>query len=153
MNAGRPLRVLFLCTGNSARSQIAEVLLRNLSKNRVEVHSAGTAPQREVHPLVRETLKALGINAPPMAPKSMGRFVGQHFDYVITLCDEAADTCPIFPGEPEQLHWSFQDPAALNDVNARRRAFTQVANGLAGRIREWMSLPSVRNRMDPGEPS
>jgi protein-tyrosine-phosphatase len=153
MSAGRPLRVLFLCTGNSARSQIAEVLLRHFSRNRVEVLSAGTAPQREVHPLVRDTLKTLGINAPPLMPKSIGRFVGQHFDYVITLCDEAAETCPTFPGEPERLHWNFQDPAAVNDVNARRRAFALVANGLAGRIREWMALPSIRNRLDPPEPS
>ena len=153
MSTHRPLRVLFLCTGNSARSQIAEVLLRHFSKNRVEVVSAGAAPQREVHPGVKDTLKALGISPPPLTPKSMGRFVGQHFDYVITLCDDAADACPIFPGDPERLHWSFQDPAAVNDENARRRAFTLVANGLAGRIREWMSLPSVRSRIEPDEPS
>src|SRR3954468_19425275 len=74
MSTHRPLRVLFLCTGNSARSQIAEVLLRHLSKNRVEVVSAGAAPQREVHPRVKDALKALGISAPPLTPKSMGRF-------------------------------------------------------------------------------
>jgi arsenate reductase len=153
MSHDRPLRVLFLCTGNSARSQIAEVVLRHFSRNRVEVFSAGTAPQREVHPLVRETLKTLGIKPPPLMPKSMGRFVGQHFDYVITLCDDAAETCPIFPGEPERLHWGFQDPAAVNDENARRRAFTLVGNGLAGRIREWMALPSVRNRIEAPEAS
>jgi len=153
MSDQRPPRVLFLCTGNSARSQLAEVLLRHLSRNRVEAFSAGTAPQREVHPLVAETLKAQGIRPPHLMPKSMGRFVGQHFDYVITLCDDAAESCPIFPGEPERLHWNFQDPAAVNDANARRRAFTQVANGLAGRIREWMALPSVKNRIDLPEPS
>ena len=153
MSADRPLRVLFLCTGNSARSQIAEVVMRHVTRNRVEVFSAGIAPQREVDPLVRDALKGLGINAPPLTPKSMGRFVGQHFDYVITLCDEAAEACPIFPGEPERLHWGFQDPAAVIDVNARRRAFALVANGLAGRIREWIALPSVRNRIEPDESS
>jgi protein-tyrosine-phosphatase len=148
MSDHRPLRVLFLCTGNSARSQIAEVLLRHLSKNRVEVVSAGTAPLREVNALVADTLKAQGIRAPHLITKSVGRFVGQHFDYVITLCEEASEACPVFPGEPERIHWSFQDPAAVSDTNARRRAFTMVANGLAARIREWMALPAVKNRID-----
>jgi protein-tyrosine-phosphatase len=150
MSPDRPLRVLFLCTGNSARSQIAEVLLRHFARNRVDVLSAGSAPKREVHPLVKETLKAaFGINVPRLTPKSVGRFAGQHFDYVITLCDEAAEACPVFPGEPEQLHWNFQDPAAVNDENARRRAFALVASGIAGRIREWMALPSIKRRVDP----
>ena len=150
----KPLRVLFLCTGNSARSQMAEALLRQLSKNRVDVFSAGSAPQPEVHPLAKETLEQrYGIDASSLAPKSMDRFLGERFDYVITVCDRAAEVCPVFPGDPERIHWSFEDPAGVTDEDARRRAFAWVANGIAGRLRVWMSLPAVQRRIDAAEPS
>src|SRR5882672_9394174 len=143
------LRVLFLCTGNSARSQLAEALLRHLSKDSVEVYSAGSAPQAEVHPLARETLEyRYGIATGALYPKSMNGFLGERFDYVITVCDRAAEACPVFPGDPERIHWSFEDPAAVEDENARRRAFASVANGLAARLRVWMSLPAVRDRIE-----
>ncbi len=149
-----PLRVLFLCTGNSARSQMAEALLKQLSKHRVEVFSAGSAPQPEVHPLAKETLEyRYGIDTSGLAPKSMDRFLGERFDYVITVCDRAAEVCPVFPGDPERIHWSFEDPAAIKDDDARRRAFVSVANGIAGRLRVWMSLPAVQRRIDAAEPS
>jgi protein-tyrosine-phosphatase len=147
------LRVLFLCTGNSARSQMAEALLRQLSKNRVEVVSAGSAPQPDVHPLAKETLEQrYGIDTSGLVPKSMDRFLGEHFDYVITVCDRAAEVCPVFPGDPERIHWSFEDPAAVKDEEARRRAFASVASGLAGRLRVWMSLPAVQTRIESSEP-
>jgi arsenate reductase len=143
------LRVLFLCTGNSARSQMAEALLRQLSKGRVDVFSAGSAPQPAVHPLAKETLEyRYGIDTSALTPKSMDRFLGESFDYVITVCDRAAEACPVFPGDPERIHWSFEDPAAVEGENARRRAFEAVANGLAGRLRVWMALPAVRERID-----
>jgi len=148
------LRVLFLCTGNSARSQMAEALLRQLSKNRVEVVSAGSAPQPEVHPLAKETLEyRYGIDTSGLVPKSMDRFLGERFDHVITVCDRAAEVCPVFPGDPERIHWSFEDPAAVEGEGARRRAFASVANGLAARLRVWMSLPAVRDRIEAAEPS
>jgi arsenate reductase len=148
------LRVLFLCTGNSARSQMAEALLRQLSKNRVEVFSAGSAPQPRVHPLAKETLEyRYGIDTSGLAPKSMDKFLGESFDYVITVCDRAAEVCPVFPGDPERIHWSFEDPAAVEGEAARRRAFASVANGLAARLRVWMSLPAVRDRIETAERS
>src|SRR5258705_3781918 len=104
----KPLRVLFVCTGNSARSQMAEALLRQLSKNRVEVFSAGSAPQPEVHPLAKETLEQrYGIDASSLAPKSMDRFLGERFDYANTVCDRAAAGRPGVPGDPQRTHWSF----------------------------------------------
>ena len=78
----------------------------------------------------------------------MRDFLGQPFDFVITVCDKAAEACPVFPGDPERIHWSFEDPAALADPEARRRAFELVASGLAARLRIWMSLPDVRRRLD-----
>jgi protein-tyrosine-phosphatase len=144
------LRVLFLCTGNSARSQMAEALLRQLSRDRVDVYSAGSAPQPEVHPLARATLEnRFGIDTTALHPKSLNRFVDQQFDYVITVCDRAAETCPVFPGDPQRIHWSYEDPAALHDATAQRRAFDRVATELAARIRIWLSLPDVTRRLEP----
>ncbi len=143
------LRVLFLCTGNSARSQMAEALARHLSGNRMEVVSAGSAPQADVHPMARTVLaERYGLDPTGLHPKSMMRFADQRFDYVITVCDRAAESCPVFPGDPDRIHWSFEDPAAVKDPHEQRRAFERVATGLAARLRIWMSLPDVRRRID-----
>ena len=143
------LRVLFLCTGNSARSQMAEGLLRKLSRGRVDVFSAGSSPKTEVHPLATDALRSrFQADTDDLYPKHLNRFVGQVFDYVITVCDRTAETCPTFPGDPERIHWSFDDPAACEDEEARRRAFELVANGLAARMRIWMALPAVQRRLD-----
>ena len=142
------LRVLFLCTGNSARSQMAEALLRQLSQGRIDAFSAGSRPQPCVHPLAVATLKErFGIDAGDLYPKSLDQFLGERFDYVITVCDRAAESCPVFPGDPERIHWSFEDPAAAHGDEASRRAFQLVANGLAGRFRIWLALPEIRRRM------
>ena len=146
------LRVLFLCTGNSARSQIAEALLRKLSRGRADVFSAGTSPGVEVHPMAADVLRTrFQVDTDDLYPKHLNRFLGQAFDYVITVCDRTAETCPTFPGDPERIHWSFEDPAASEDVEARRRAFELVANGLAARMRIWMALPAVHGRLDLAE--
>ena len=143
------LRVLFLCTGNAARSQMAEAVLRHLSKGQVEVFSAGSAPEAAVHPTARATLeRQYAIDCTRLRPKSMRDFLGQPFDFVITVCDKAAEACPVFPGDPERIHWSFEDPAAVADAEARTRAFEHVASGLAARLRIWMSLPEIRRRLD-----
>ena len=144
-----PLRVLFLCTGNAARSQMAEALLRHLSKGRVDVSSAGSEPAHELHPLAKATLeRKFSIDASSLWPKSMRQFLGQRFDFVITVCDRAAESCPAFPGDPERIHWSFEDPATIKDAETQRRAFENIANGLAARMRIWLSLPGVRSRID-----
>jgi arsenate reductase len=146
------LRVLFLCTGNSARSQLAEGLLRKLSRGRADVLSAGNQPEADVHPMAIDILKRrFEIDTADLHPKHLNRFVGERFDYVITVCDRTAETCPTFPGDPERIHWSFEDPAAVPGEDAQRRAFESVANGLAARLRVWMSLPAVRGRLDEAE--
>jgi protein-tyrosine-phosphatase len=143
------LRVLFLCTGNSARSQMAEALLRHLSKGCADVFSAGSDPASAIHPAARAVLEEkFGINTSSLAPKSMHEFIGERFDFVITVCDQVAESCPVFPGDPERVHWNFADPALEPTPEAQRRACEHVANGLAGRIRLWMSLPEIRRRLD-----
>ena len=145
----QPLRVLFLCTGNAARSQMAEALVRQLSKGRIDAFSAGSAPQARLHPLAVRTLRdKYGIECGDLFPKPISRFLDQSFDYIITVCDRSAESCPAFPGDPERIHWSFEDPAAVEGDEAQRRAFEHVATGLGTRIRLWMALPGVRRRMD-----
>lgn len=142
------LSVLFLCTGNSARSQMAEALLRQISRNRIDIYSAGSVPQLEVHPIARATLESkFAIDTTDLHPKSLSRFVDRRFDYVITVCDRAAEHCPVFPGDPKRIHWSFEDPAAVEDEIERRRAFESVATGLWGRLRILPSLPEVSRRL------
>lgn len=146
------LRVLFLCTGNSARSQIAEGLLRKLSRGRADVFSAGTKPEPEVHPLAADVLRTrFHLDTDGLYPKHLNQFLGQKFDYVITVCDRTAEACPTFPGDPERIHWSFEDPASAQEEEVRRRAFESVANGLAARMRIWMALPAVHRRLDAAE--
>lgn len=148
-----PLRVLFLCTGNSARSQIGEALLRHMSRGQVEVVSAGSRPRPEIHPFARKAVRDLfGLEMAGQRPKPLEDFVGSRFDYVITVCDRAAESCPVFPDDPERIHWSFEDPAAAaGDDEQKRRAFEQTARDMAGRIRLWMSLPAVSSRLQPRE--
>jgi protein-tyrosine-phosphatase len=145
----QPLRVLFLCTANAARSQMAEALLRHLSKGRAEVFSAGSIPASEIHPQAKAVLEQkFGIDTSGLHPKSMTTFLGERFDLVITVCDKLAERCPVFPGDPERIHWSFEDPILQPEADAQRRACEQVANSLLGRLRIWMSLPKIRNRLD-----
>jgi protein-tyrosine-phosphatase len=138
---GRPVRVLFLCTGNSARSQMAEAILRHLAGGTVEVRSAGSHPRSEIHPLAREAVKKLfGLEMAGQHPKSMNDFVSQKFDQVITVCDRAAAECPNFPGAPEVIRWSLPDPAeAAGSEEEKRRAFENSAKDLIQRIRLWLA--------------
>lgn len=146
----RPMRVLFLCTGNSARSQMAEGLLRELSHGRIEVHSAGTHPRPEVHPLAVTTMRdRYRIDISAQRPKLVDPFVGQPIDAVITVCDNAAESCPVFPGDTEHIHWSFPDPAAVEGtLDEQRHAFERVAADIAGKLRLWLSLPAMRSRVN-----
>ena len=145
----RPARVLFLCTHNSARSQMAEGILRHLGGDRVEVHSAGTVVTR-VHPLSIAAMANKGIDISRHSSKHMDDFVGQTFDYVVTVCDNARESCPIFPGDPERIHWSIADPSAVEgDDDARLQAFTVAADELMGRIRFLLSVIDRKRSQAP----
>ena len=117
---GTPIRVLFVCTGNSARSVMAEALVRQKGGDRFEVHSAGTDP-RGINPLTRTVLAEAGIDTSWARSKSVTEYLGQQFDYVVTVCDEARQACPVFPGVHESLHWGYEDPAEA--TGARRNAW------------------------------
>jgi len=137
-----PARVLFLCTGNSSRSQIAEALLRRQAGDAVTVRSAGSAP-KPVHEHAVAVMAERGIDLSGYRSKHLNEFVRRRFDYVITLCDRVREVCPEFPGHPRPVHWSMPDPAAEPDGYP---AFQRTATELAGRIRFLMfriSAPST----------
>jgi arsenate reductase len=138
---GRPIRVLFLCTHNSARSQIAEGLLRHIGKCRFEVYSAGTEAT-EVRPLAIRAMAESGIDISAARSKTLDEYIGQHFDYVITVCDRANETCPIFPGDPQRIHWSFPDPSAAEGTEEDQfRVYRKVRDEILSRLRMWTQLP------------
>jgi len=150
-----PLRILFLCTGNSARSQMAEAILRHLSRGAVDVRSAGSAPRPEIHPLAREAVeKVFGLDMAGQRPKSVNELRAERFDYVITVCDRAAEACPTFPGAPALIHWSLPDPAgASGSEEEKLQTFESSATDLMQRIRLWLSLPRVAERIPAAAPS
>jgi len=130
-------RVLILCTGNSARSQMAEGLLRHDAGERFEVESAGTKPS-SVRPEAIAAMKELGIDISGHRSKSVEEFAGREFDYVITVCDSARESCPMFFGAATKLHQSFEDPAALiAPAYERLAAFRRVRNELRGYLRDF----------------
>lgn len=127
------VRILFLCTHNSARSQMAEAILRHESQGQVEVFSAGSEPT-EIHPLAVRVMKEMGIELKQQWAKHFNEFRGQVFDYIVTVCDRVRETCPVFPGDPQQIHWSFEDPVAVSGEERRYQAFKQTAIQLNTRI-------------------
>jgi len=129
----QPRRVLFLCTHNSARSQMAEGLLRHMAGDRVAVCSAGNEPGT-VHPLAIETLAALSIDIRQHRSKHLDAFADESFDYIITVCDQVRENCPVFPGDPERIHWSFPDPVAEDDAAEQRLLFQTIAQQLRTRL-------------------
>jgi arsenate reductase len=132
-------RVLFLCTGNSARSQMAEGLLREHGCDRFEVQSAGTHPAG-LNPLAVEAMCQIGIDIGHQKSKSLEVFLNEPFDYVITVCDRAKESCPIFPGATRTLHWSFDDPAAVPGSEPERLAtFRRVRDEILNRIRLFLA--------------
>lgn len=135
-----PIRVLFVCSGNSARSQIAEALLRDIGGSDFEVHSAGTEP-RGMNPNTLRVLGDIGIDWSAARSKSVTEFVGQPFDYVITVCDRARQSCPVFPGEHNTLHWGLDDPAESEGADAEKlAAFSRTRMEVANRIRPFVEL-------------
>jgi protein-tyrosine-phosphatase/DNA-binding transcriptional ArsR family regulator len=136
----RPMRVLFLCTHNSARSQIAEAVMRSLGGDQVEVHSAGSIPT-EVDLDALVTLQEVGIDTTGLYAKSMEQFIGETFDYIITVCDRVRDACPAFLGDPAQAHWSITDPVEIDDPERRAKAFRDTVTEVQTRIRYLLLLP------------
>lgn len=136
-----PLRVLFLCTRNSARSQIAEALLRLHGGDRFIVASAGTEPAEKVHPAALDVIEMIGGDPTAHHPKSCDKVADQGWDIVITVCDRARETCPRFPGRPAVVHWGMEDPAAIADDDAGRRAFRDTMSMLRRRIDILAVLP------------
>jgi protein-tyrosine-phosphatase len=135
---GRPIRVIFVCTGNAARSQMAEAILRREGGDAFEVVSAGVDP-RGVHPMTVEALAGVGIDVAGAESKSVSRFLGQSFDYVITVCDRARASCPVFPGGSETLHWGIEDPVEAGETDTERReAFQRALHELSGRVRAFV---------------
>ena len=136
----RPIRVLFVCTGNSARSQMAEAMLGAFGGPDFEVFSAGTEP-RGVHPLAVRVLAAVGIDWSAARSKSVSEFLDQPFDYVITVCDRARQACPVFPGEHNSLHWGLDDPAEVQGSDDERlAAFQRTQVELSNRLRPFIEL-------------
>jgi arsenate reductase len=132
-------RVLILCTGNSARSQMAEGLLRHAAGERFEVESAGTRPGR-VRPEAIAVMKELGIDISGHRSKHVDEFEGQRFDYVLTVCDNARERCPVFFGPAKRLHRDFEDPAALQGTEEERLAlFRRVRDEIRGYLKTFPS--------------
>lgn len=135
---GEIRKVLFLCTGNSARSQMAEGLMRSLGRNEWDVRSAGIFPSY-VHPLAIRAMEEIGIDISKQESKSMDHFLGEEFDYIITLCDHAASACPVFPGQAERLDWSFEDPAAaIGTIEERMVVFRRVRDEIKARLEAFL---------------
>jgi arsenate reductase len=132
-------RVLFLCTGNSARSQMAEGLLRHLAGDRFEVYSAGVEPT-DVNPLAIKVMAEIGIDISHQRSKSVNEFSGRDFDYVITLCDSARQTCPVFPSKHKNIHWGLEDPVLMHGTEDEKiRVFRKIRDQIKENIINLLS--------------
>ncbi len=144
-----PIHVLFLCTGNSARSQMAEALLRHYGGGRFAPASAGTNPAARIHPLAERALGEVSIALDGQRPKSLDSVcaLGIRWDYVITTCDQAADRCPTFPDDTARIHWGFAAPARVEGSEEERlRAFRRVRDEIRRRIQLFVTLRAHAER-------
>lgn len=129
--------ILVLCTGNSARSQMGEALFRHYLGDRFEIHSAGTRPS-SVRPEAIAVMAELGIDISSHRSKPVDEFLGREFAYVVTVCDNARENCPYFPGNTRRVHWSFEDPAAVEgDEAVRLAAFRRIRDQIKARVEEF----------------
>jgi protein-tyrosine-phosphatase/DNA-binding transcriptional ArsR family regulator len=146
----RPLAVLFLCTGNSSRSPIAESLLRHRTAGDVTVTSAGSRPKLHMHPhTIRVLRESFGIDASGQCPRHLDTLAGRRFDYVITVCDRAREVCPEFPGHPRRAHWSIPDPATPEGTtDATYPAFERAAADIDTRIGHLLPVLAATNRQE-----
>ena len=137
-----PLRILFLCTGNSARSQIAEAILTRKAHGRFVVASAGSQPASRVNPLTVSVLREFGIDWSGRTPKGIDAVIAEPWDLIITVCDRARESCPVFPSRPALAHWGMPDPAAVvGSEDARLLAFRDTVHHLSRRIDLLLALP------------
>ena len=146
MQQARPYNVLVICTGNSARSILGEVLFNSLGRGRFKAYSAGSKPAGQVNPFALELLQQRGQSITGLRSKSWDEFAvpgAPQFDFIFTVCDNAAgETCPFWPGKPATAHWGIPDPAGVaGDDEAKRAAFKIAYEQLARRIQLFMSLP------------
>lgn len=159
-SAARPFNVLFLCTGNSARSILAEAIMNNVAGGRFHAYSAGSFPKGEVHPMALDLLQSSGLPTEGLRSKSWDEFAAPgapKMDFVFTVCDSAAsEPCPVWPGQPMTAHWGLPDPAAVEGDEVKQRlAFADTFRMLGNRIRVFTSLPirsldelSLQRRLD-----
>lgn len=141
-HGGKPLRVLFLCTENSARSQMAEKILNRKGRGLFVAESAGSQPAAQVNPLAVETLERHGYFWTGGRPRGLGGLAAQEWDFVITVCDRAKEACPFFPGQPVMAHWGMPDPAAVVGTDEeKRRAFDDALLTISRRLDLLLALP------------
>ena len=141
-NTNDKVTVIFVCTGNTCRSQMAEGLMREFGRGKVEVHSAGSHPEEIVAPYAIKDMAEIGIDISKQKPKGFDAVKDIHFDWVITRCDHARDFCPVFvskAGESERVHWSIPDPVnASNDPVESIKGYRSARDDIAGRIKDWL---------------
>lgn len=138
------MRVLFLCTGNSCRSQMAEGFLRHLAGDKFEAFSAGVKPAR-VNPLAVRVMAEEGIDISGQRPKPAADLISQKFDYVITVCDNAKQACPVFPGRHEKIHWNLQDPAEAEGTDEEKlEVFRKSRGEIRGKVTGFIILAALR---------
>jgi len=136
-------RVLFLCSGNSARSQMAEGLMKSLGSDQWDVKSGGTFPSY-VHPLAIRVMEEIGIDISQQTSKAYDQFLQEKFDYIITLCDQTAISCPAFPGDGVRIHWSLEDPVvAIGTIDERLVVFRRVRDEIKEKIEELLKSPTT----------
>jgi arsenate reductase (thioredoxin) len=143
--ANQPLRVLILCTGNSARSQMAEAVLNTKGRGRFIAESAGSHPAGRVNPFAVEALREAGIDWRGREPRGIDGLEKEPWDIVITVCDRAREACPYFPGQPVLAHWGMEDPAAIEgDNETKRRAFRDAFQLISRRVDLMLALPAEK---------
>jgi arsenate reductase len=143
MSEGRrtPIRVIFVCGGNAARSQMAEAILRREGGGDFDVYSAGVWPKDRVHPMTIQVLFEIGLDISNARSKPVSEFLDQPFDYVVTVCDRAREACPVFAGAEESLHWGLDDPVEATGTEAQQLAvFRRVMTEIAVRMRPFVEL-------------
>jgi arsenate reductase len=140
--APQPVRILILCTGNSARSQMAEAIINHRGKGRVVAESAGSRPASRVNPWAIEALQDAGIEWHGHPPRGLDAIADQPWDAVITVCDDAKEACPILPGQPVQVHWGMPDPAEVEGSDEEvRQAFLDAYSLISRRLEQLLALP------------